>query len=219
MPFSKVADRHGRMERPLSFLIWALILGVATIITLYAIGLMYVEVGTETANVKNFGDALWLGVMVISTVGFGDHYATTTFGRILTVFMVLTGPVVLGALFSLGQSLIKTDANITNRELMSILMELHRQVDELHTNQVGPTTVDVNSHGLDHYIMSWDWLNDEYEGWITLGRDNTGIYKIAIHANPRKVSGTPLVRHVYAGDSYSYALYLSQYYVDNPNVY
>lgn len=177
---------------------------------------MAVEVGTDKANVKTFGDALWLGVMTISTVGFGDHYATTNMGRILTVLMIMSGPIVLGAFFAVGQSLIKTDANITNREIMSVLMELHRQIDN---HKAVPSIVTEDDHGLDKVLDTRPWLNNDYDGWLSIGQDNMNIYKISFHANSRKVNGLPLVRHVYAGDDFNYAQKLFQYYQDNRNVY
>src|SRR5262252_2816760 len=43
------------------------------------------------ANITTLGDALWWGIVTIATVGYGDYYPVTAVGRIIAVFMMLSG--------------------------------------------------------------------------------------------------------------------------------
>jgi voltage-gated potassium channel len=43
------------------------------------------------ANITTIGDALWWGIVTIATVGYGDYYPVTAIGRIIAVFMMLSG--------------------------------------------------------------------------------------------------------------------------------
>jgi voltage-gated potassium channel len=43
------------------------------------------------ANITNLGDALWWAVVTIATVGYGDYYPVTAAGRLIAIFMMLSG--------------------------------------------------------------------------------------------------------------------------------
>src|SRR5262249_47887949 len=50
----------------------------------------------EGADITKVGDALWWAVVTVATVGYGDYYPVTTFGRIIAVsgigiFVLLVG--------------------------------------------------------------------------------------------------------------------------------
>jgi voltage-gated potassium channel len=47
---------------------------------------------------KTFGDALWWGIVTLTTVGYGDIVPETTAGRLSGVFLMVTGVAVLGVL-------------------------------------------------------------------------------------------------------------------------
>jgi voltage-gated potassium channel len=48
------------------------------------------------ANITSFGDALWWAVTTVTTVGYGDHYPTTTEGRFVAVGLMLAGIALIG---------------------------------------------------------------------------------------------------------------------------
>ena len=50
-------------------------------------------------NIESYVDALWYSFSVITTIGFGDVSVTTTLGRILSVFLGISGIIVV-ALFT-----------------------------------------------------------------------------------------------------------------------
>ena len=58
------------------------------------------------ANIKTGGDALWWGIVTITTVGYGDFYPVTTLGRLTGVFVMFAGIGIIGALASILASLL-----------------------------------------------------------------------------------------------------------------
>jgi len=48
-------------------------------------------------NVRNFGDSLWWAIVTLTTIGYGDIYPYTSEGRVVAVFLMLTGIAALGA--------------------------------------------------------------------------------------------------------------------------
>ena len=51
-------------------------------------------------NITNFWDALWYCFAVITTIGFGDFYATSMIGRLLTIILGIYGIIVVAILTS-----------------------------------------------------------------------------------------------------------------------
>jgi voltage-gated potassium channel len=53
---------------------------------------IYVAEGSSPdANIKTSGDAIWWGLVTITTVGYGDRFPTTGWGRIIGVFLLFAG--------------------------------------------------------------------------------------------------------------------------------
>jgi voltage-gated potassium channel Kch len=63
----------------------------ALIVIFGGIGVYLAEHHHEGANITKLGDALWWAVVTVATVGYGDYYPVTTVGRIIAVFMMLSG--------------------------------------------------------------------------------------------------------------------------------
>ena len=62
------------------------------------------------------GDALWWGIVTITTVGYGDYYPVTTLGRITAVFVMFAGIGIIGALASILASLLVSPAPPSEEE-------------------------------------------------------------------------------------------------------
>ena len=52
-------------------------------------------------NVVTFADGLWYSFAVVTTIGFGDYYAVTPIGRIVTVVLGIYGIIVVAVITSI----------------------------------------------------------------------------------------------------------------------
>ena len=64
------------------------------------------ESKSPDANIETGGDALWWGLVTITTVGYGDFYPVTALGRLTGVFVMFAGIGIIGALASILASLL-----------------------------------------------------------------------------------------------------------------
>lgn len=84
----------------LDFLSVFLVLGGVTLVVIGVCAplLYWAESAQPDANITNLGDAIWLCFMIVTTIGFGDHYPITLIGRIAAVPLAATGIGVFGTL-------------------------------------------------------------------------------------------------------------------------
>ena len=77
-----------------------------TVITVASVLMVQAESKVADANITTGGDALWWGIVTITTVGYGDEYPVTPFGRVIAVFVMLAGIGIIGALASILASIL-----------------------------------------------------------------------------------------------------------------
>jgi voltage-gated potassium channel len=56
------------------------------------------EAGNPGANIQTAGDALWWGIVTITTVGYGDRYPVTGEGRLVGTFLLTAGIILFSVL-------------------------------------------------------------------------------------------------------------------------
>jgi len=47
--------------------------------------------GVTQNDLSNLTDALWFTIITMTTVGYGDYYPRTTFGRLIDIVLVVWG--------------------------------------------------------------------------------------------------------------------------------
>jgi voltage-gated potassium channel len=64
---------------------------VILVLEVSSILMLPLEGRSPDANITTAGDALWWGIVTVTTVGYGDQYPVTTGGRIVGVFVLILG--------------------------------------------------------------------------------------------------------------------------------
>ena len=77
----------------------------------------------EKDNISNFWDAMWYCFAVITTIGFGDIYATTTIGRVITIGVSLCGIFVFAMMTGVVVSYYNEYLNNNKDESISLFLE------------------------------------------------------------------------------------------------
>jgi voltage-gated potassium channel len=74
-----------------------------------AFALYLVEANVADSKIVSLGDALWLVLATVTTVGYGDLHPITTEGKIITSILMFVGIGILWAfIFTLGNNLIQS---------------------------------------------------------------------------------------------------------------
>jgi len=95
-----VLDNRGQYATFITILSAFIVLVVASVLVLGFESL------SPEANIKTGGDALWWGVVTITTVGYGDRYPVTALGRLTGVAVMFAGVGIIGALASILASIL-----------------------------------------------------------------------------------------------------------------
>ena len=64
---------------------------VILVVEIAGAAIYYVETGAPGSNIHSASDAIWWGLVTITTVGYGDRYPVTLWGRVIGVFLLFAG--------------------------------------------------------------------------------------------------------------------------------
>jgi len=95
-----VLQNRGQYATFITILLAGIVMNVASILVLQE------ESGASDANIKTGGDAIWWAIVTITTVGYGDLYPVTFWGRLTAVFVMFSGIGIIGALASILASML-----------------------------------------------------------------------------------------------------------------
>jgi voltage-gated potassium channel len=123
-----------------SFLI---ILLAIFIISFSSVLVLQFESASPDAKIVTGWDAFWYSIVTITTVGYGDYYPVTVWGRITAIFIMVAGMGIIGALASLmatlligeshdsgeqeSESAVEKELAVIREELASLRRMLERQ--------------------------------------------------------------------------------------------
>ncbi len=102
-----------------------------------SLAVLKAENASPDANITTAGDALWWAYVTITTVGYGDRYPVTNWGRIVGVIVMTAGVGLFGTLsgFLANQFLsppkleVKEDTSMDAMNPKAKLAELRRMID------------------------------------------------------------------------------------------
>ncbi len=95
-----VIDNRGQYAIFITILAAFIVLSVSTVLVLQF------ESKSPDANITTGGDALWWGLVTITTVGYGDYFPVTALGRMTGVFVMFAGVGIIGSLASILASVL-----------------------------------------------------------------------------------------------------------------
>lgn len=122
----------------------------------------YFVVGAEEispdANIKSPFDAIWWTFVTITTVGFGDEYPVTNLGRVIGIFVIITGvilfSVLTGFIATRFQSVNEINSGINKSraesELASIRDLLESQSKSLRNLETKISKMQAQLNRIDH---------------------------------------------------------------------
>src|SRR3954454_15573623 len=93
-------QNRGQYASFITLLAAGMILSTASFLVLQA------ECHSENANIRTGADAIWWGFVPIPPVGYGDRFPVTLAGRLVGLFVMLTGVGIIAALASILASLL-----------------------------------------------------------------------------------------------------------------
>jgi voltage-gated potassium channel len=94
-----------------------------------------VEQHAPNANIRTGPEALWWGIVTITTVGYGDFYPVTNPGRVVGAIIMLNGIAVLGTLTGYLANAFLSPRKVTHapagpQDARSQLEEIRRQLED-----------------------------------------------------------------------------------------
>lgn len=75
---------------------WRILIPGVIIYLLAIVIIAQVEKGSDDANIKGFADALWFSIVTLTTVGYGDYFPVTIFGKIVGLALIIGSIGILG---------------------------------------------------------------------------------------------------------------------------
>ncbi len=95
-----VLANRGQYAGFITLVLAGTVLAVASVLVVQA------ESKAADANILTGGDGLWWAIVTITTVGYGDMYPVTPWGRVIGVFVMAAGVGIIGALASILASVL-----------------------------------------------------------------------------------------------------------------
>jgi len=95
-----VVENRGQYAAFITILMTMIVLTVASVLVLQF------ESQSPDANIQSGWDSFWYSMVTITTVGYGDRFPVTFWGRITAMFIMIAGVGIIGALASILSSIL-----------------------------------------------------------------------------------------------------------------
>ncbi len=82
------------------------LMSAGLVLTIASLLVLEFETNDPDANIRSGGDAIWWGLVTLTTVGYGDRFPVTQLGRLTGILVMFAGVGIIGALASILASLL-----------------------------------------------------------------------------------------------------------------
>lgn len=143
---------------------WRLVLRLIAVVTgvsgLVVVGggtaLWLVEGRRPDATFSSWGDALWLALTTMTTVGYGDHVPVTTTGRLIAAAVMVVGVAIIGAVAAVVA--LAVTRSVALEEERALEVEANRLEQRLENRLA---RIEAQLAALDGRLQSWPTRTDE----------------------------------------------------------
>lgn len=97
-----------KLQKNARLRIFLIILGVLTVYSLLVWTLVTVEQDSSQSNLTNYSNAIWYSLATLTTVGYGDLFPGTIYGRMIGYVLMLTSIFIFGLLIGQLTTLMAT---------------------------------------------------------------------------------------------------------------
>ena len=137
-----------------------LIVAVTGVSVLVVVGggsaLWRVEGQRPDATVRSWGDALWLSLTTMTTVGYGDQVPVTPMGRLIAAAVMVVGVAVIGAVAAVvALAVARGVALEEERALEAEAERLEQRVEKRLAR------IEAQLAALDGRLRAWPWPSDD----------------------------------------------------------
>jgi voltage-gated potassium channel len=94
------------LENRGQYAVFITLLAAGIVLSSASILILQVESQSPDANIETGQEALWWGLVTITTVGYGDFFPVTGLGRLIATFVMFSGVGIIGALASILASIL-----------------------------------------------------------------------------------------------------------------